>query len=178
MVERVKLKLPVEFEEIPVDYTLRDVVPERVPQPPQLAPYNDVPKRKRSKNNVKQIADNVRKLGPSKGYLPHQILLRIAQGRKLWHGKDEEGNKIWIQPTLDDRIRCAIAAAPYYAPKLNTIEIIQGTREDELDEIIRTSAAAAGVSISFSGEGEKEEFSIDDSTTDAQRFNESKEVDT
>lgn len=177
MVERVKLLKDTLDDDLP----LSDVVPKRKTIPPQLEPSirNPDGRRKRSKPNAKEIAKNVRKLGyGNKGYLPHEILLRIAQGRKLWHGRDEDGNKIWIQPTLDDRIRCAIAAAPYYAPKLSTVEIIQGTTDDELDEIIKTSAAAAGLSISLTGEGEEAEFTVDEpgGEHDA-RFAESKEVD-
>lgn len=49
--------------------------------------------------------------------MPHEFLLEISQGRivKLADGSE-------YAPTFKERLEAAIAAAPYYQPKLSSIE--------------------------------------------------------
>jgi hypothetical protein len=46
------------------------------------------------------------------GELPHEFLLRVMRG------EDIDGN----QPEFKDRMAAAVAAAPYYAPKLSSVD--------------------------------------------------------
>lgn len=50
------------------------------------------------------------------GELPHQFLLRVMRGESLKSGKQT------VIPSLEQRITAAIAAAPYFAPRLATVE--------------------------------------------------------
>lgn len=51
------------------------------------------------------------------GKLPHEILLGIARGEPIQVGKKTE------QPTLQQMMAAAIAAGPYYAPRLISHEV-------------------------------------------------------
>lgn len=51
------------------------------------------------------------------GELPHEFLLRIARGEAI-----TMTNGVIFEPNIDMRIHCAIACAPYWAPKLAQIE--------------------------------------------------------
>lgn len=77
------------------------------------------------------------------GELPHEFLLRVSQGQMI--GK--------VKPSLATRIDAAKAAAPYYAPKLSAVEILQSLTDDDLAFIIENAATQAGVSLGSSGEG-------------------------
>lgn len=92
------------------------------------------------------------------GELPHMFLLRVSQGQAIEHGTTIDKNKKTIpylyQPTFEERIDAAKAAAAYFAPKLSTVEVIKGMPDDELDAIIVGAAAEAKISISFGGEGQ------------------------
>jgi hypothetical protein len=72
------------------------------------------------------------------GLLPHEILLDIARGNpQPRYEADEEGNlkRIgWEVPTREDIKECAKAAAPYYAPKISTVEVVGNMGDDELDQ--------------------------------------------
>lgn len=92
-------------------------------------------------------------LPPDLGMLPHVWLLRIMQGYPVAHGKDKQGKAALYFPTMEERIECAKAAAPYFAPRLSSVEVIKGLTDHELDAIIAGAAAEAGVSLGAGGEG-------------------------
>lgn len=50
------------------------------------------------------------------GELPHEFLLRVARGEPIEHAGSI------IQPNFDYRFAAAQAAAPYFAPKLASVE--------------------------------------------------------
>ena len=67
------------------------------------------------------------------GELPHEFLLRVSRGEPFVEAhciktKAEDGSvrDEWMgrtrRPTADERISAATSAAPYYAPKLASIE--------------------------------------------------------
>lgn len=93
------------------------------------------------------------------GDLPHEFLLRVVRGERIEHGIDEKGEPKYVMPTFAQRIVCAKEAAPYYAPKMATINIEQTPSDGELDRLIRDMAAAAGIALTASKDaldGEKE----------------------
>jgi len=57
-------------------------------------------------------ADAMRKLAYEGGELPHQFLLRVARGEEI------DGYTF----TPKERVYAAIAAAPYFAPRLASVE--------------------------------------------------------
>jgi hypothetical protein len=63
----------------------------------------------------------------------------------------------WLTPDLETIKDAAKAAAPYFAPKISTVEVIQGVSEHELDRIIALAASEAGVSLGIGGEGQEDE---------------------
>jgi hypothetical protein len=69
------------------------------------------------------------------------------------------GEKMVIQESYDFDARrdAAKAAAPYYAPKISTVEVINGVSDNELDQIIERAAAEAGVSLGTGGESQTDE---------------------
>ena len=97
----------------------------------------------------------------STGLLPHEILLEVARGKPLeeWHVHPQTGDRVrvWTRPAdLTERLQAARDAAPYYAPKLQTVEVIQGLTDDSLDSLIAQLAAEAGVGLTPDGEGEED----------------------
>ena len=87
--------------------------------------------------------------------LPHEFLLMVCRGHEIeltppgYHGKRQ-----YAIPTLQQRIDAANKAAPYYAPRLSTVEVVQGLSDNDLDQIIAGAAAAAGVSITMGPDGQ------------------------
>ena len=78
------------------------------------------------------------------GELPHEFLLRVARGEAIEH----HGSHIKLD--IETRIACAEAVAPYYAPRLASVEqkiestvnhVISGEPLDE--EAIRNSTGGA-----------------------------------
>lgn len=95
--------------------------------------------------------------------MPHEILLEIARGTPLvqpvleWDAAQQtfvNKDPVVLIPDMQQRLAAARDAAPYFAPKLSAIEILQGMSDDELDELIALSAAEAGVGVGAVGEGE------------------------
>jgi hypothetical protein len=116
-----------------------EVKPKKRPKPPG--------KPKGAKNKKTQILDRL--LGMKRvGELPHEFLLRVSQGLQIRHGRKLH------EPTWEDRMEAAKAAAPFFAPKLSTVEVIRDVSDVNLDEIIRRAAAETGISVSFSRESE------------------------
>lgn len=101
--------------------------------------------------------------------LPHEILLDMARGKPIKtlvpiegaNGLDPMGNQLFaakfVVPDFEQMKDAAKAAAPYYAPKISTVEMITGLSEDDLDAIIAGAAAEAGVSLGSDGESEEDE---------------------
>lgn len=89
------------------------------------------------------------------GELPHEFLLRVSRGEVIRtqfvddFGVVQERVEVY---DFDKRVDAAKAAAPYYAPKISTVEVISGMNEDDLDSIIARLAAEAGISLGDVGE--------------------------
>ncbi len=110
----------------------------------------------RPKGSMSKIAEETRERAQATGLLPHEILLSMARGEPqtvYTPGEDGKVTEQLVALSIDERRDAAKAAAPYYAPKISTVEVITGVGDDELDAIIKGAAAAAGVSIGFGGEG-------------------------
>ena len=113
---------------------------------------------------AREAIEAARKSGD--GRLPHEILLDMARGRYIIRrvptinhdsGEIEQEKVELLLPSLEDMKDAAKAAAPYYAPKISTVEVITGVSDDELDAIIARAAAEAGLSVGFGGEGAEDE---------------------
>lgn len=95
------------------------------------------------------------------GKLPHEILLSMARGEpQTQYVVDKQTGEIKAEiVSIDIEVRrdAAKAAAPYYAPKISTVEVIHGVQDDELDSIIAELAAKTGLSVGAIGEGEADE---------------------
>jgi threonine dehydrogenase-like Zn-dependent dehydrogenase len=101
-----------------------------------------------SKNRATKIVENILALKKD-GILPHEFMLEVVRGNPIKHGKDEDGKPVMYQPTFEERIECAKAAAPYFAPRLSTIEVVKNLTDDNLDSIIKAAADASGVLLEF-----------------------------
>jgi hypothetical protein len=111
---------------------------------------------------MSKLARDARLKAERTGLLPHEILLDIARGnpqKESW--TDQETGEIIVKhlppAPMEMRVDAAKAAAPYFAPKISTVEVIQGVGDEDLDSIIARAAAEAGVSIGFDGESEEDE---------------------
>ena len=107
-------------------------------------PYNT--KTGLDKITSKQIIEGARKRAALSGDLPHEFLLGIMRGNCVWH----DGVK--IRPSLEMRIDCAKAAAPFYSPKLAQVSVTETMSDADLDFIIKSAAAEAGISLGLGGE--------------------------
>ena len=115
------------------------------------------------------MAKEAREWAQATGDLPHEILLNIARGKPVCIpkidpktglfviGEDDAFERVWLSPGLQEVMDAAKAAAPYFAPKISTVEVITGVSDDELDAIIARSAAEAGLSVGTGGEGQEGE---------------------
>ena len=117
------------------------------------------------------MADRVK--AAETGKLPHEILLDIARGEVMFTKRlnDVTGETIAEAQyiTMEQRQQAAVQAAPYYAPKISTVEVIQGVSDENLDEIIARAAAEAGVSLGPDGEGEEGEGAEGDAASQRPR---------
>lgn len=116
----------------------------------------------RPPGSTSKINKSIREAAAATGDLPHEILLKMARGLPVRvmvdSGRvDEDGAPIFVEKwqALDpEGVRdAAKAAAPYFAPKLSTVETITGLTDEQLDEIIRSAAAEAALSVGDAGEG-------------------------
>ncbi len=118
------------------------------------------PKGARNKTNI--LMESVLR-AKADGQLPHEFLLEVARGQPIRHGKDnEDGTHNYYTPDFAMRLDAAKAAAPYYAPKLSTVEVVKGMDDDVLDQTIAGLAREAGITITVSGEGTEEQTTISD----------------
>ena len=119
--------------------------------------------------SLNKLAREARAKAAQTGLLPHEILLDIARGnpqKECW--TDPETGEIitkHLPPApMEMRVDAAKAAAPYFAPKISTVEVIQGVGDEDLDSIIARAAAEAGVSIGVDGESEEDETEAGETT--------------
>lgn len=61
---------------------------------------------------VNKMTTHAREAAKATGELPHEFLLRVARGEVI------DG----MPPEFKDRMAAAVAAAPYYAPKLSSVD--------------------------------------------------------
>lgn len=110
---------------------------------------------------MSRLAKEAREKALATGILPHEFLLSVARGelqeQKHVDPITGEITKQYVCPAFETRIDAAKSAAPYYAPKISTVEVITGMSDDELDAIIAGAASEAEVSVSFNGEGSEDE---------------------
>lgn len=102
------------------------------------------------KNKTSVLMESVLRAKEDGGLLPHEILLHVARGGSIKVG--EEQVEKW--PDMEMQMEAAKAAAPYYAPKLSTVEVIKGMDDHALDETIAGLAAQAGITITIGREGQ------------------------
>lgn len=121
------------------------------------------PKNKggRPLGSASRMAKEARERAQATGQLPHEIMLDIARGNPQHekHVNPETGEIVVrvVSVPIDMRLDAAKAAAPYYAPKISTVEVIAGVTNDDLDSLIAQLAAEAGVSLGLDGAGEEAE---------------------
>jgi len=117
--------------------------------------------RGRPVGSSNKFSKQARAMAEATGELPHEFLLRIARGEPILHKSKNpvtgEFEDDYVIPRFEDRMDCAKAAAPYFAPKFATVEITQRVSDDELDKIIASLAAETGFSNSSSGEGQEKQ---------------------
>ena len=131
------------------------------------APNPGINRRSRPPGAAGKLALEARRRAQETGELPHEFLLRVARGEliqtKILDPITGQIKEVYDAPSLEVRIDAAKACAPYFAPKLQAVELIGKTigsaDDDELDAIIADAAAAAGIAVSLTGEGEEEEDS-------------------
>lgn len=115
----------------------------------------------RPPGSLGRFAKAAREAAAATGKLPHEILLDMARGEPISRKVFDEGTGTWVvrqeAVDMDMVLDAAKAGAPYFAPKIATVEVIQGVDNAALDAIIASAAAAAGVSVGSSGEGEETE---------------------
>ena len=116
-------------------------------------------KRGRPAGAMNKLSQEAVNLAKQTGKLPHEILLEIARGNPICVLRMEEGSlkPVYVMTDPAQVLDAAKAAAPYFAPKISTVEVIAGVSDHELDRIIALAAAEAGISLGTSGEGEEAE---------------------
>lgn len=112
----------------------------------------------RPRGSLSKITEEAREKAKATGQLPHEFLLSVARGEAIYREDiDSETGEIFKVKEIYDfpvRIDAAKAAAPYYAPKISTVEVITGVPDAELDLIIAQLAREAGIGSGISGENE------------------------
>lgn len=110
----------------------------------------------RKPNSTNRMSAEAREKARLTGLLPHEILLSIARGepQEEIDVEAETGRQTTrlVPISVERRLDAAKAAAPYYAPKISTVEVISGVGDHDLDQLITQLASEAGVSLSASGE--------------------------
>ena len=95
-----------------------------LPREPEAAPDKRSEAKIKAENRKRAISDLERHRAA--GELPHEFLLRITR----------EGQVDGEDVGLDTRIECAKAAAPYFAPRLSSVELVKNVGDDALLAII------------------------------------------
>lgn len=119
----------------------------------------------RPEGSMNRLARESRERAEQTGALPHELLLQWARGEPMTrrvpgeHG-DPADPKTWeveyIPPEPDDMRDCAKAAAPFFAPKISTVEFTAELSDAELEQLIKEFATQAGVGAAAAGEGEED----------------------
>jgi hypothetical protein len=120
--------------------------------------------RGRPQGSLSKIAQEAREKAQATGQLPHEFLLSIARGEIIYRDivlPNGQLDKIEEVYDFDARRDAAKAAAPYYAPKISTVEVISGVPDAELDLIIAQLASEAGLNTGASGEDAESEGEAD-----------------
>ena len=99
--------------------------------------------------SVAEVTKIAREAAREKGLLPHEFLLAVTRGEPI---RDKDGTE--TKPTMAQRMEAAKAAAPYYAPRMATVEVIQALTDDDLDSVIKGAAAEIGIDLGFTRKGE------------------------
>ena len=84
--------------------------------------------------------------------LPHEFLLQVTRGQAVGVRVPGKQKVEYQTPTLEQRIRAANMAAPYYAPKLSAVHILQGLGNEVLDQLIKEYAITTGLTITANRE--------------------------
>lgn len=115
----------------------------------------------RPTGSYNKLAKAARDSALATGKLPHEILLDIARGLPVTIYRFDQSTQTYVarQEEVDTEmvIGAAKAGAPYFAPKISTVEVIQGISDESLNDIIERAAAEAGIGLGLDGEGEEEE---------------------
>lgn len=110
---------------------------------------------------MSKIAKEARDKAIASGELPHEFLLRVSRGEVIYRSviDDKTGKVTKVQEHYDFESRrdAAKCAAPYYAPKISTVEVIHGVNDAELDALIAKLATETGFVAGTGGEGEEGE---------------------
>jgi hypothetical protein len=122
----------------------------------------------RKPGSMNKMARDARDAARETGALPHELLLAWGRGEPMSRkvpppdATEEQlrDPSTWVmqyEPVDGDAMRdAAKAAAPYYAPKISTVEVIGGVSDADLDEFIARAAAEAGLSVGTGGEGQED----------------------
>lgn len=112
-------------------------------------------RKKGGKNKITIARDAAIAMADAGMELPHQFLMRVAIGGRVLVGFDESTTPhtgIYEYPSLDQRIEAARAAAPYFAPRLSTVELVQAISDDDLRNYITSlKAVDAGLFALIAG---------------------------
>jgi hypothetical protein len=105
-------------------------------------------RRGRPKGSNNRFSVAARQLAEETGALPHEVLLHICRGTAMVRDVVKIGDEfvdVERFPTVDERIRAASAAAPFFAPKFAAQTLfVQSSAENpiaELMEAIRGSTS-------------------------------------
>ncbi len=120
-----------------------------------MSENNETRKRGRPEGSNTRLAREAIEKAKQSGLLPHEILLSMARGEPQteYHvlpSGDVAERKVGLD--IEQRKDAAKSAAPYFAPKISTVEVISGVPDSELDLIIAQLASQAGVSLGVGGE--------------------------
>lgn len=119
----------------------------------------------RKPGSINRLQLEAREAAQLAGKLPHEILLEMARGlpAKIMvdsGSRDENGDVIFVERyqalDVEQMKDAAKAAAPYYAPKLSTVETIAGLTDEQLDQIIAGAAAEAEAGAGVLGESQED----------------------
>lgn len=82
----------------------------------------------RKKGSVNKVSAEAREAAKATGELPHEFLLRVSRGETIQIGTTKKGKPKFYTPSFAARFNAAVAAAPYFQPKLASVEQkIEGT---------------------------------------------------
>lgn len=106
-------------------------------------------KRGRPFGAVSAVTIKSKALAMGSGLLPHELLLDWARGEPVMQRVDGANTEVYL--SVDQRIDCAKAAAPFYSPRLQAVQAnitggleLEAMSDAELDaKLLRLSHALA-----------------------------------